>query len=67
MDNEKVIACLNYAIKTEIEAVDLYRKLAKRLPDVYKHTLVHILKEEKEHIEELSAMLKHASKQQNIS
>ena len=66
MDNERVIACLNYAIKTEIEAVDLYRKLAKRLPDVYKQTLVHILKEEMEHIEELSAMLKHASKQQNI-
>ena len=64
MDKEKVVAWLNYAIKTEIEAVSLYRKMAKRLPEVYRNTLIHILKEEREHIEELSSMLKHASKQQ---
>lgn len=64
MDNKKVVALLNYAIQTEVEAVELYSKLAHRLPAEYKEQLVHILGEEKEHIIELTRLMAHVSKRQ---
>lgn len=63
MENKKIVGLLNYAITTEVEAVDLYSKLAKKLPIEYKEKLIHILKEEKEHITELTRLLAYASKQ----
>lgn len=56
--NEENKDLIRYAIKTEVEAVALYSKLVRVLPVECKETILHILKEEKEHIVELTNLLR---------
>lgn len=56
--NEENKDLIRYAIKTEVEAVALYSKLVRVLSIECKETILHILKEEKEHIVELTNLLR---------
>lgn len=55
--NEENKDLIRYAIKTEFEAVALYSKLVRVLPTECEETILHILKEEKDHIAELLNLL----------
>ena len=51
-------ALLGYALGTENDAILMYRYMIKHLPPEYAPVLKHILKEEKEHAQELVRLLK---------
>lgn len=60
MDDKAMLA---YALATECDAITMYRHMIKNMPDEYRKQLLHILKEEKEHAQMLSAMIKSAGKE----
>lgn len=52
------IALISYAIGTEVDAVATYNYLMSHLSPRYRKVIKHIRDEEKEHIEELTALLR---------
>lgn len=51
-------ALISYAIGTEVDAVTTYNYLLSHLSPRFREVIKHIRDEEKEHIEELTALLK---------
>ena len=57
-DNDDSKIMISYAIGTEIDAINMYSYMIKRLPEECAETLRHIMDEEKEHAIELIGLLK---------